>query len=76
MVKEAEFTSVWDEDSCDCKKITTSCKVNMETKEVFDIVVVPCLDVDILNREYVTVDGTEYPVSPESERENNGFWYK
>ena len=33
MIKNATFTSVWDK----CYKVTSNCKVNMTTKEVFDI---------------------------------------
>ena len=58
MIKNGTFTSVWDGGY----EVTTNCKVNMETKEVFDIESVD-VDVDILEEEYVTIDGVDYSVS-------------
>ena len=58
MIKDATFTSVWDGGY----EVTTNCKVNMETKEVFDIESVD-VDVNILEKEYVTVDSVDYSVS-------------
>lgn len=77
LIKEATFTSVWDEGSRDCQEITASCKVNMETKEVFDIetVNVDDLDLDILSREYVTIDGKKYSIARKGEEEAE-FWYE
>lgn len=73
MVEDATFTSVWDGGH----EVTTSCKVNMETKEVFDIgmVSVEGSDVDILDREYVTIDGKEYSVSDALSSKDTEFWY-
>lgn len=72
MVKKAKFTSVWD----DGYEITSECKVNIESKEVFDIVPVNVdeLDLEILEREYITVDNKEYPVSRDGE-DDTEFWY-
>lgn len=67
MIKNATYTSVWDGGFA----VTTNCKVNMETKEVFDIETVD-VDVDILEYEYVTIDGKEYPVSNDEDTE---YWY-
>lgn len=67
MIKEATFTSVWDGGY----EVTTNCKINMETKEVFDIETVD-VDVNILEYEYVTIDGKEYPVSNDEATE---YWY-
>ena len=58
MIKNSTFTSVWDGGY----EVTTNCKVNMETKEVFDIESVD-VDVDILEEEYVTIDGAKYSIS-------------
>ena len=65
MIKEATFISVWD----DGIEIATDCKVDMNTKEVFNIEMVEAYGVDILDKEYVIIDGVDYPVS------NNDGWY-
>lgn len=81
VVKEATFTSVWDG-----YEITTPCKVNTVTREIFDIekIDVPTDDdgdeLEILDREYVTVDGVEYCAgSAYSETEgwnpDKDYWY-
>lgn len=67
MIKNATYTSVWDGGY----EVTTNCKVNMGTKEVFDIETVD-VDVDILEYEYATIDGKEYPVSNDGDSE---YWY-
>lgn len=71
MIKNATFTSVWDGGY----EITTNCKVNTETKEVFDIE--PSIGtedlVNELDYEYVTVDGEDFPVS--SDNEETEYWY-
>lgn len=58
MIKNATFISVWDNGY----EVITNCKVNMETKEIFDIETVD-VDVDILEEEYVTIDDKKYSVS-------------
>ena len=72
MIKSATFTSVWDGGY----GVTTDCKVNTETKEVFDIYLVNVddFDLEILEREYVTIDGKEYPVSRDGE-DDTEYWY-
>lgn len=72
MIKEAKFTSVWD----DGYEVTSDCKVDMESKEVFDIEMtnVDELDLEILEREYITIDNKEYSVSRDGE-DNAEFWY-
>ena len=70
MIKDATFVSVWDGGT----KIISSCKINTETNEVFDIESVDC-DVDILDREYIIIDGTEYDVYSEDEADANEFWH-
>ncbi len=54
MVKDAKFVTVWSGDVT----ITTDCKVDTETNEVFDIECVD-VDVDILLNEYIVLDGKE-----------------
>ena len=54
MVKDAKFVTVWSGDVT----ITTDCKVDTETNEVFDIECVD-VDVDISLNEYIVLDGKE-----------------
>lgn len=72
IIKNATFTSVWDGGY----KITTRCKVNTETKEVFDVEkVVETADcVNELDYEFVTIDNIEYPVS--CDKKETEYWYK
>lgn len=73
MIKNGTFTSVWDGGF----EVTTNCKVNMETKEVFDIEVSEGTEdlVNDLNYEYVTVDGENHFVSYNGE-EDTEYWYE
>lgn len=78
MIKNATITSVWDDGS----EVTTNCKVNLVTREVFDIEVNDSDNIEGLNgldREYITIDGEEYDVynSALYDLENNyeDFWY-
>ncbi|MBQ7673536.1 MAG: hypothetical protein IJT36_03305 [Alphaproteobacteria bacterium] len=76
MIKYATVTSVWDSDNV---AITTDCKVNTETKQVFDICsenTEICDYVEILDREYVTIDGEEYPLYQKDEAEDGEYWYE
>lgn len=75
MIKNATFTSVWDGGY----KVTTDCKVDMETREVFDIEMSEVDEsLDILEKEYVVIDDVEYPVFQLSDitEEDNEFWYE
>ena len=75
MIKNATFTSVWDGGY----KVTTDCKVDMETREVFDIEMSEVDEsLDILEKEYVVIDDVEYPVFQLSDitEEANEFWYE
>lgn len=75
-IKEATFTSVWDGGF----EITVPCKVNMETREIFDIQVVDVGDsVDCLDEEYVTIDGEDYPTANYDrvdEDDEETYWYE
>lgn len=78
-VEEAEFTSVWDGGTA----VTTSCKVNMVTKEVFDIEISESTadEVNCLDEEYITINGQNYPVFSDEDLDNNPeasgcYWYK
>lgn len=80
-IKDAMFTSVWDGGF----EITTKCKVNTETKEIFDIEVSESNTdmVEHLDEEYVTIDGTDYrAVTAEyanlypEEMDDETYWYE
>ena len=69
MIKNATFTSVWDNDT----NITTNCKINMETGEVFDIEISDTPEkLNVLDAEYITIDDVEYPVSDDK---TTKYWY-
>ena len=77
MISNAAFTSVWSNTT-----ITTPCKVNTETREIFDIEIVDVnTDNMILEREYVTVNGVKYPAysaytDDEDWDEDMDYWYR
>lgn len=80
-IKDAMFTSVWDGGF----EITAKCKVNTETKEIFDIEVSESNTdvVELLDEEYVTIDGIDYrAVTAEyanlypEEMDDETFWYE
>lgn len=70
MIKEAKFISIWN----DGDRILTSCKVNTETREVFDIEQSNYTPDGVLDYECVEIDGQEYEVLPQDEA-NNEYWY-
>lgn len=75
MIKNGKFKSVWDGGY----DVTTDCKINMETNEVFDIELAEVDEsLDILEKEYVVIDNVEYPVFQLSDitEEDNEFWYE
>lgn len=75
-IVDALFTSVWDGGA---SVITTSCKVNMVTKEVFDIEEADestTSAVTTLDRQYITLgDGREFPVYSVEDVDPDDFWY-
>lgn len=78
-IVDAEFTSVWDGGFC----VTTSCKVNLATREIFDIETSEDAadSYDNLDKEYVTISGFKHPVVEangyDDETEKMGYyWYK
>ena len=76
VIKNAVYTSVWDGGI----KITADCKVNMKTKEVFDIKMDDNDNIeslDVLDSEYITVDGADYDVVNASENgvAKSDYWY-
>lgn len=79
MIKNATFVSVWD----DGFEIASGCKVDTDTNEVFDIEQV-CFDwfkVEVLEREYIIIDGNEYDVCQYdvcdlADLADNEYWYR
>lgn len=71
-VKVAEFVSVWGGGFA----VATNCKVNMITKEVFDIEVSEesADGLDVLDEQYITIDGEKFPVF--DAETDDGYWYK
>lgn len=77
MIKNAKFTSVWDGGY----EVTTDCKVNMETREVFDIEINNddnIEELNSLNYEYITIDGEEFDVLNKDLNDVGvtDFWYE
>lgn len=73
-IVDAKYHSCWDSGI----DIETNCRVNLQTKEVFDIEIanVDDLDLEILEGEWVEIDGHQFVVFPKSELESNSnsFW--
>lgn len=63
----ARYTSVWD----DCISVTTTCKINLNTHEIFDIERIDTdgMDLNALTNEYVTIDGKDHPACQSEELE-------
>ena len=76
MIREAAFITVWD----DYTRIESSCKVNINTKEVFDVEMVDVSDYgedfDCCTIELIEIDGEEFDVSHIDLRIDNEYWYK
>ena len=73
----ASFASVWDGGTI----VITPCHVNLETGEVTDIVSFGGPEVEeleVLEREFITLNGEEYPVisvdEPVQQRPADTFW--
>lgn len=69
----AIFTSVWDGGL----KISTDCKVNMKTGEIFDIEQSKTEVEGTLDKEYITINGVKHDVYRADERDYSHFcfWY-
>lgn len=73
MIKNATFTSVWDGGY----EVTANCKVDMETREVFDIELREVDEsLEHLDNEYITIDGDDFDVFSIDEVEDANFWYR
>ena len=72
IIKDAFFVSVYDNDSV----ILTPCKVNLNTKEISDIVSAPYVITGTLTSERVIIGENEFPAEEAESRQNqDSFWY-
>lgn len=68
--------NLWEDSKDDA--IETECKINTNTREVFDIISVEA-DVDVFERQYVVIDGQEYDVVCVDESGEVGereYWFR
>ena len=78
----ASLASVWD----GCNEISSDCRVNMDTREVFDIEVVDddaIEDVEVLDEQHSTILDENFQVYEEAEYKDcnatdqqQGYWYR
>ena len=69
---DAFFVSQWDDGSV----YVSPCKVNLETKEILEIVTVPYIGRGNLYSEHLVLHGQEYSVSnDEGTAEDGQYWY-
>ena len=71
MIVDAIFESIWD----DRITIQTFCKVNMDTKEVFNIEKVNIEGLEILMDESVIINDIAYAVHQKDEMVKGEYWY-
>lgn len=80
MIKNAQYVSVWNGGF----ELVSTCKINTQTHEIFDIQTLADTvdddgdELDILDEEYVIIDGQKFPArntddDPKSEFD---YWYK
>ena len=70
--EDAFFVSVYDNESV----ILTPCKVNLNTKEISDIVSAPYVITGTLTSECVIIGENEFPAEEAESRQNqDSFWY-
>lgn len=69
MIIEANYISIWNDE-----RIETTCKVNTDTKEVFDIELSSYIPGGICNGEYVEIDGEEYEVFIKDDAGYGDYW--
>lgn len=67
---EAMYISEWTSG----ERIETPCKVNTDTKEVFDITQSSCVPDGVCEAEYVEIDRQEFPVYLEDSAGDGEFW--
>lgn len=77
-IRDAILAQVWeDTPGLEPVTLTTTCKVNRETGEVFDIDEFAVVGLTKMEREYVVIGIAECPVTAVSERPKgwHGYWY-
>lgn len=67
--KNATYISIWDGE-----RIETACKVNTETKEVFDIEQSNYIPDGVCEGEYIEINGQEFEVFSENLVGDNEYW--
>ena len=73
MIQDATFVSIWD----DCTEISSKCKVNIKTHEVFDIEMVDVSDYDIdcLTDEFIVLSDDSFHDVVYISDDNNRIYY-
>ena len=76
MIVDGIYVSLWDGGNI---RLESSCKVNLETKEVFDIEPAFDVDVDSLDEEFVEINGQKHRTCNRFVYDGNDkdlYWYK
>ena len=74
MIKCATFVSVWD----DGIAVESACKVDTNTKEVFDIEISKVEGLEIMVDEYLVIDGKRfnvYRIDELNDDNDTDYWY-
>jgi hypothetical protein len=69
-MKNAIFVSIWDGNLV----LESACKINEKTHEIYDIEKYN-ISVEILEEEYVIIDGAKYPACNIDEYTGDGYYY-
>jgi hypothetical protein len=73
MIKSTTLTAIYD----GIKQVEIKCKINTETKEVFDIKVPDVVNnFNCFTGFYFNVDGALYPIESKNDAKENEYWYK
>lgn len=73
MIKSTTLTAIYD----GIKQVEIKCKINTETKEVFDIKVPNIVDnFNYFIGFYFNVNGKLYPIVLKDNVKDNEYWYK
>lgn len=73
-VKNATYVSVWDGGI----ELKSKCKVNMDTNMISNIHPIHSTNVEVLEAEYVEIDGTRYPAEADyfvQDKEPGVYYY-
>lgn len=74
MIMSGFYVSIWDDDT----KIKTPCKINFDTREVFDIEQVDIEGINTCTDEYLLDSDGKYfdQVYQKNEANTNEYWYE